>query len=157
MKKEIKVLFVCLGNICRSPAAEGILRHLSKDDREVNINIASCGIGDWHLGKLPDARMRAASLLRGVSLTSKAQAFEKSFFDKYDYIMVADKEILRDLKHYAQTDEQKSKILLMTEYADLYKRQEVPDPYYGGERGFENVLDMLENSCKGLLEHIKKG
>lgn len=153
--KEIKVLFVCLGNICRSPAAEGILKHLAKKDPHLNVTISSRGLGHWHVGSDADIRIREASAARGYQLTSKAQQFTYADFDQFDYILAADHEILDHLKRNARTDEHKSKIYLMTHFSKHYKGQEVPDPYYGGADGFEHVLDILEGSCDGLLKHIR--
>jgi protein-tyrosine phosphatase len=155
MKDIVKVLFVCMGNICRSPAAEGVLKHLAAQNPHLRLEVASCGIGDWHIGKGPDARIREASLARGINLVGCAQQFKKEFLQHYDYILASDQEIVRDLYHYAQTPEQKSKIFLMTAFSSLYKDQDVPDPYYGGLGGFELVLDMLEDGCKGFVEYIQ--
>lgn len=151
------VLFVCLGNICRSPAAEAILRHLAAQNPNfANLHIESCGLGDWHIGQLPDARMREAAKTRGLTLATRAQRFRPSFFERFDYILAADREILNDLYHHAQTPEQKAKIHLITAFSHTYKDEEIPDPYYGGDAGFELVLNMLEDSCEGLLEQIKQ-
>lgn len=155
-KKQTRVLFVCLGNICRSPAGEGILKHLVAQDTSLNLFVMSCGIGDWHVGQGPDWRIREASSARGIVLNGRAQQFQKAFLDQFDYILASDHEVLRDLHRYAQTPEQKSKISLMTHYSHTYKGQEIPDPYYGGSGGFDLVLDMLQDSCEGLLEHIRK-
>lgn len=150
------VLFVCLGNICRSPAAEGILRRMAAGKPQFeHLKIASCGLGDWHIGRLPDSRMREAAQTRGMDLTSRAQLFRPSFLDQYDYILAADRAVLNDLFRFAKTPQQKAKIHLITAYSSLYKDQEVPDPYYGGDMGFELVLDMLEDACQGLLDQIE--
>lgn len=151
------VLFVCLGNICRSPAAEAILRHQAiKDERTKELHIRSCGLGSWHLGHLPDARMQEVAKRRGINMFSRAQQFQAEFFDRFDYILAADNEVLNVLYQYAPNPEHKSKLHLITAFSSSYKGQEVPDPYYGGEAGFELVLDMLEDSCEGLLQQIKK-
>lgn len=156
MEKRTRILFVCLGNICRSPAAEGILKHLVAQDPSLRISATSCGIGDWHIGQGPDWRMREAASARGIALCGRAQQFQQPFFDQYDYILASDKEVLRDLYHYAETPEQKSKISLMTQFSRNYKGQEIPDPYYRGRGEFDLVLDMLQDCCEGLLDHIRK-
>lgn len=149
----VAVLFVCLGNICRSPAAEGILRKL---DKEQTLHIESCGLGDWHVGQLADGRMRDAANERGVVLTSRAQQFQEEFFDRFDYILAVDNEVMRDLHRYAKTPEQRVKIHLITAFSGSYPNQEIPDPYYGGRVDFDRVLDMLEDSCEGLLHEISR-
>lgn len=153
--KEVRVLFVCMGNICRSPAGEAILKHLAHQDASFNIYVESCGIGDWHLGQAPDKRIQGIAKERGIALTSRAQQFQQSFFDSFDYILVADKEVLKYLYHYAKTPEQKAKLFLMTAFSALYQGQEVPDPYYQAHGAFELVWEMLEDSCRGLLQHIQ--
>lgn len=150
------ILFVCLGNICRSPAAEGVLRHMvHKAALEESISIESCGLGDWHIGHLPDERMREASRSRGIVLTSRAQKFQHAFFERFDLILAADNQILHDLYRHAHSPEHKAKIHLITHFSSSYHDEEIPDPYYQGEAGFEQVLDMIEDSCFGILEHIK--
>jgi protein-tyrosine phosphatase len=156
MKKgEVRILFVCMGNICRSPAGEGILRHFAGQDPTLEIYVESCGIGDWHIGQAPDYRIREASHARGIVLTSVAQQFQQVFLDKFDYILAADKEVLKFLYHYAKSPDQKVKIFLMTAFSSNYAGQEVPDPYYQSDGAFEMVLDILEDSCQGLLQHIR--
>lgn len=153
----VSVLFVCLGNICRSPAGEGVMRHLKRKMPHVeDLHIQSCGIGDWHIGQLPDERMREASLSRGINLTSRAQQFNTEFLDRFDYILAVDKEVLKELYRHAKNPEQKAKIYLLTEFSKVYPNKDIPDPYYHGGSAFELVLDMLEDACEGLLEHISK-
>lgn len=154
-QKEVSVLFVCMGNICRSPAGEGILKHLVEQDPLLKISIESCGIGDWHIGQAPDHRMQEASKARGIPLTSRAKQFQDQFFDEFDYILAADKEVLKVLYHYAKTANQKAKIFLMTAFSSIYHGEEIPDPYYDSNGAFELVLDMLEESCQGLLQHLR--
>jgi len=150
------ILFVCLGNICRSPAAEGIMRHLlEKEKLPCNVEIQSCGLGDWHTGKLPDQRMCEAAKKRGLTLISRAQKVQPHFFDQFDFIFAADHKVLNELYKHATTPDYKSKIFLMTHFSETFHNQEVPDPYYDSVSGFETVLDMLEDSCSGILEHIK--
>lgn len=156
-KPPTSVLFVCLGNICRSPAAEGFLHHLAESDGSPpEFHVESCGIGDWHVGQLPDPRIRKATEKRGFALTSRAQQFQTEFLDRFDFILAADHEILNDLYNYAQSPQHRAKIHLMTEYSSSHQGKEVPDPYYGGESEFEQVLDMLEDCCQGLLKKLKE-
>lgn len=150
----MRVMFVCLGNICRSPAAEAILR---KKSEEINfpLEIQSSGIGDWHVGQLADERTRESAAKRGFLLTSKAQKFLIDHFDDFDYILAADNKVLHHLQKFA-TPEQKTKLSLITHYSTGFKDQEVPDPFYKGEAAFENVLDILEDACEGFIQHLKK-
>ena len=154
-EKKVSVLFVCLGNICRSPAGEGVLKYLVNQDSSLDIHVESCGIGDWHLGQPPDRRMQEAAAMRGIPLTSRAQQFQSNFLDKFDYILVSDKEILKFLYQHAKTAEHKAKIHLMTAFSSVYSGQEVPDPYYQPNGAFDLVLNMLEDACQGLLRHIR--
>lgn len=153
--KRIKVLFVCMGNICRSPAAEGILRHLSKEVKNFKIEVASCAIGHWHVGQSADSRMILASQARGILLEGKAQQFQPSFFEEYDYILAADQEVFFHLSRFARKEQDKTRIFYMTEFSKEYKGLDIPDPYYGGEEGFEKVLNMLEESCFSLIAHLE--
>lgn len=146
------VLFVCLGNICRSPAGEGILKRIA-EDRGLNIKVESCGIGDWHAGQLPDPRMRAAASDRGITLSSRAKQFHPRFFDEFDLILALDREVLKDLYKFAATVEHKAKVHLATAFSTSYKDQDVPDPYYGGRADFDLVLDMMEDVCEELIIH----
>lgn len=151
----MRVLFVCLGNICRSPTAEGVLRHQLKasglDDR---VEVASAGTGDWHVGKAPDARTRRAAQLRGYDLSQqRAQQVSAADFHRYDLILAMDKSNLGNLKAM-QPAAAKAEL-------DLFLRRfdgavdEVPDPYYGGEQGFERVLDLIEQACTALVIELK--
>lgn len=153
----VAVCFVCLGNICRSPAAEGVLKHLVEKDPELkDVHVESCGIGDWHIGQPADSRMKVVASERGYDLNTRAQQFEKAFFDSFDYILAADHEILNDLYRYAKTPEQKAKVSLITAFSAIYPNIDVPDPYFGGKGDFDLVLDILEDSCEGLILKIKK-
>lgn len=149
------ILFVCLGNICRSPAAEGILRHLAQKEG-IDLHIESCGLGDWYKGSLPDERMREAIQGRGITLTSRAQIMQKEFFDKFDLIFVADQKVMKELYKFAAIPEHKAKMHLITHFSPVFQDRDIPDPYYDSQAGFEHVLDMLEDSCEAILKHIKK-
>lgn len=153
----VSILFVCLANICRSPAAEGMLRHLAqKEGFNKSLIIESCGLGAWHIGHLPDERMREASKNRGVFLTSRARQFTPDFFDRFDLILAADNSILKDLIRHAPFSEHKMKLHLMTHFSSCYPDEEIPDPYYQGDSGFELVLDMIEDSCYGILRYLSR-
>jgi len=152
----MKVLFVCLGNICRSPTAEGVFRHKVREaGLEDRIEIDSAGTGDWHVGKAPDARTRAAALRRGYDLSSlRARQVSMADFSRYDLILAMDHANLRDLKHL-RAGSGKAELDLFLRRYDL-SIDEVPDPYYGGEDGFEQVLDLVEQACDGLLMEVKR-
>lgn len=148
---KVHVLFVCLGNICRSPAAEGVLRSMA-DENEVYVE--SCGTATWSVGSLPDARMRRAAEKRGLTLESRAQLFQPEFLEAFDYILASDHRVLRDLQEFAR-EENKEKIMLMTAFSEAHFGKEVPDPYFDEERGFDLVLDMLEEACRGFLRRMR--
>ncbi|MCG8905679.1 low molecular weight protein-tyrosine-phosphatase [Pseudomonas sp. DP-17] len=151
----MKVLFVCLGNICRSPTAEGVLRHkVRAAGLEDRIEIDSAGTGDWHVGKAPDARTRAAALRRGYDLSSlRARQVSLADFSRYDLILAMDNANLRDLKHLRGSGGKAELDLFLRRYE--LEIDEVPDPYYGGEDGFERVLDLVERACDGLLTEVR--
>lgn len=154
----IKVLFVCLGNICRSPAAETVFNALiSKNGLEKELLCDSAGTAAYHAGEPADYRMRQAAKKRSYQVTSISRPVNpKSDFARFDYIIAMDRQNLRDLKTMAQNDSDRKKIFLMTEFSSSGKFDSVPDPYYGGDAGFELVLDILEDACEGLLRHIHK-
>lgn len=151
----MKVLFVCLGNICRSPTAEGVFRHKVREaGLEERIEIDSAGTGDWHVGKAPDARTRAAALRRGYDLSSlRARQVSVADFSRYDLVLAMDNANLRDLKRLRGSSGQAELDLFLRRYE--LEIDEVPDPYYGGEDGFEQVLDLVERACDGLLTEVK--
>jgi len=144
-----RVLFVCLGNICRSPTAEGVMRHLLRE-RGLNgeIEVASAGTGGWHIGKAPDQRATAAARKRGIVLAGRAQQVRRSDFADYDLLVAMDRSNFRDLLQLAPDQASREKVRLLLADAD------VPDPYYGGERGFDEVLDLVTEGCEQLLDEL---
>jgi len=151
--KPTKILFVCLGNICRSPAAEGVMKRLVKG---LPIEIQSAGTAGYHIGELPDVRMRNHARKRGIELISHAQQFDPSkHFEQFDFIIAMDENNLNDLKSMDRSKKYQHKLSLMTDYSQTIDANEVPDPYYGGPAGFEHVLDILEDACAGLLKKLK--
>ena len=152
-----KILFVCLGNICRSPAAEGIFNQKIKErDLENFFVVDSAGTGSWHVGNLPDQRMRTTALLRGIELTSRARQIEENDLYEFDHILVMDKDNLNAVKSLIKDDmhTMNSKIKLVLSYSKKSQLDEVPDPYYGGQNGFENVLDLLNDAIEELIDSL---
>lgn len=154
--KMASILFVCLANVCRSPAAQAILEHMAKEAGHLDLVVDSCGIGSWHVGHLADERMQKVAQIRGIPLSHKAKQFKEEYFEEFDYILAADKEVLSYLFSWADKVENKAKIHLITEFSVCYQGQDIPDPYYQGEPGFDYVMDMLEDSCQGLLLFLGK-
>lgn len=156
--KKIRLLFVCLGNICRSPAAEGIMSSLVKKNGLENIiEVDSAGTSGWHEGELPDERMRRHGERRGYNFSSRARKFRETDFNDFDYIVVMDKQNFSNVNALAMNQQEREKIKKMTQFSRQYAHHDdVPDPYYGGVTGFELVLDLLEDACEGLLQTIKK-
>lgn len=149
-----KVLFVCLGNICRSPAAEGVFTHLVKEaGLENEISVDSCGTAAHHEGESADIRMREHAGRRGIELTSIARGMVRKDFEEFDYILTMDNSNYKNVVAMA-ADNQKYKIIKMTDFCSNHPHDQIPDPYYGGPDGFELVLDLLEDSCQGLLKKI---
>ena len=154
--KKYSVLFVCLGNICRSPAAQAVMQHMV-DERGLTdrFYIDSAGIGGWHIGDLPDKRMRVHARPRGYELTHRARKVQASDFEDFDLIVGMDASNVDDLCDKAMTLEQQDKVVMMGNYIRQYPHfDHVPDPYYEGSEGFELVLDLLEDACENLLNRI---
>jgi len=150
------ILFVCLANICRSPAAEEVLRDkIRAHPHLANIHIDSCGIGDWQTGSLPHERMREVAKKRGLILTSRARQIALKDFEEFDYILAADQEVLHSLYRLAKTPEQKAKIHLITAFSVAYRDQDIPDPFYKGDEAFEYILDMMDDALEGFIQHLK--
>ena len=151
-----RILFVCLGNICRSPAAEGVFLHLlAREGLEDRFLVDSAGTGGWHVGNLADRRMRAAAERRGIHLPSRARQLDRGDLLSFDRILTMDDDNLRAVRSLARELAPGSVDLAliepMTSHCRRFQAREVPDPYYGGEQGFEDVLDLLEDACEGLL------
>lgn len=158
MAKPRKVLFVCLGNICRSPAAEGIFRQIVEDAGEgEEWTIDSAGIGNWHSGQLPDSRMRAHARRRGLELTHHARQVRISDFDDFDLIIGMDSANVSDLHRLAPTIEAERKIHAMAEWmgGKASRYDYIPDPYYEGAEGFELVLDLLQDALSNMKRSLQ--
>jgi protein-tyrosine phosphatase len=153
----MRLVFVCLGNICRSPTAHGVMRHLVREAGLADqISVDSAGTGDWHLGEPPDVRTQATAKRRGVALDHRAQRFTAKDFARYDLILAMDRNNQRDLERMAPTDADRAKVRLLRSFDPAApKDAEVPDPYYGGAQGFEEVYDVVEAACRGLLAHLR--
>ena len=143
--QKTRILFVCLGNICRSPMAEGTFRHLvQREGLEHLIEIDSAGTGAWHIGEMPDERAMAAAAMRGIDISDqRARKVRQEDFEYYDLLLVMDQENHMNLIRMAPP-EQRYKVKLFLEYAPDQPDREVPDPYYGGPQGFDYVLDLVE-------------
>ena len=157
MANDTRVLFVCLGNICRSPAAEGVFLHLlAQEGLEDRFVVDSAGTGGWHVGKPADQRMRAAAERRGIQLPSRARQLEAGDLSSFDHILTMDASNLADVQALArEVGGSSAKIEPMVRYCRRIEAIEVPDPYYGGPDGFEHVLDLLDDACRGLLDELR--
>ena len=156
-KPRVSICFVCLGNICRSPTAEGVFAKLVVDAglRE-QIAIDSAGTGAWHKGELADKRARQEAARRGVELTSVARQFTRLDFDRHDLIIAMDRTNVADLQALARNEADRTKIKLFRAFDPLsLGDSEVPDPYYGGPEGFARVFDLCTAAGKGLLAHVR--
>lgn len=150
-----KILFVCLGNICRSPSAENIMNHLiEKADLSDRIICDSAGTSSYHIGSPPDARMTSAAKQRGIVLKGQARQFVVEDFEKFDLILAMDQENYRNINYSDRQGKYGDKVRLMCDFCRNYDLKEVPDPYYGGPKGFDFVIDLLLDACQGLLEYI---
>ena len=151
-----KLLFVCLGNICRSPSAENIMNHLI-EEAGLNDRIIcdSAGTSNYHIGSSPDRRMTNAALRRGIRLRGEARQFQLSDLENFDLILAMDKENYRDILYLDPQKRYGDKVQLICEFATRHQIEEVPDPYYGGREGFDKVIDLLLDACTGLLQHVK--
>ncbi|ARA91713.1 protein tyrosine phosphatase [Rhodothermaceae bacterium RA] len=151
-----RVLFVCLGNICRSPLAEGVFRHyVRKAGLEDHIEVDSAGTGSWHVGEPPDRRMRRTAEAHGISLDGqRARQFEKEDLERFDHIFAMDKENLQDILYLDDGDAYGHKVRLFREFDPEPGDYQVPDPYYGGPQGFENVFQIVDRTARTLLHRL---
>jgi protein-tyrosine phosphatase len=155
----VRLLFVCLGNICRSPTGEGVMRSLvGREGLADTIELDSAGTGSWHVGAAPDARASAVARARGIVLEGSARQVTPADFERFDMLLAMDCDNARDLRALAADDEQRAKVALLREFdpesvanGDL----DVPDPYYGAPGGFEEVFDIVQAACEGLLADIR--
>jgi protein-tyrosine phosphatase len=155
----MRILLVCLGNICRSPTAEGVLRRLVHDEGlEDRIEIDSAGTGDWHVGEPPDSRSTEAARRRGIELDGAARQFTPDDFERFDLILAMDEENRRNILRVAPDEDARAKVRMLREFDPASRDApdlDVPDPYYGGEKGFEHVLDLVEAAARGLLGELR--
>ncbi|UYO74163.1 low molecular weight phosphotyrosine protein phosphatase [Halomonas qinghailakensis] len=150
-----RVLFVCLGNICRSPTAEGVFWHAVEEaGLNRHIIVDSCGVGNWHVGKAPDTRAQVAASRRGIDIGHlRARQLSAGDFLEFDYVLGMDRDNLKAMQAL-QPSNSRAHVGLFLEFADL-PEAEVPDPYYGGDEGFEHVLDLIEAASVGLIAHLR--
>ncbi len=152
-----QLLFVCLGNICRSPSAENIMNHLiASGDLAGSIVCDSAGTSSYHIGSPPDARMSKAAKARGIILKGQARQFRREDFEDFDLILAMDRDNYESILDLDPTRQYREKVKLMCDFCRHHSLKEVPDPYYGGSEGFNQVIDLLLDACEGLLEYVKQ-
>lgn len=156
-RTELSVLFVCLGNICRSPTAEGVFRRLAQEaGLDGRIHVDSAGTGGYHVGAPPDARALAAALARGIDLSEiRARKVSSEDFEVFDLILAMDEDNLLELREIAP-ERSRARVALLLDYAPGQSGRAVPDPYYGGKNGFERVLDLVNEACAGLVQELRR-
>ena len=153
------ILYVCLGNICRSPAAEAVMKKKLEERFPFRdgVFVDSAGIGSWHEGQLPDRRMREHGARRGYDICSRARQIRREDFAKFDYIFGMDHENMADLKRMARIDEERKKVMCTADFMTRHPEYDtVPDPYYGGAEDFELALDLIEDACDGMIDWLEK-
>jgi protein-tyrosine phosphatase len=151
----IKLLFVCLGNICRSPSAEGIMNHLIVNRGLGDlIQCDSAGTSDYHVGAAPDLRMTQAARKSGITLAGRSRQFEILDFNTFDFILAMDQVNYQSLIMLDRTGQFQDKVRLICDFCQAFSDKDVPDPYYGGPDGFKHVIDLLTDACNGLLEYV---
>ena len=157
MSKIAEISFVCLGNICRSPLAQGVFQDLvNREKLDQKIFISSAGTGNWHIGNLPDERMRQTAQSKGIKLTSQAQQFQSEDFNRFNLILAMDHSNLARLTEIAPSNLPPDKLMLFRSFdPECNGDEDVPDPYYGGTQGFEKVYMMLEEACSIIAEKLQ--
>ena len=157
MSKVVEISFVCLGNICRSPLAQGVFQDLVNQKKlEQKIIVTSAGTGGWHIGDLPDERMRRTAQSNGIQLESRARQFQSADFNRFNLILAMDHSNLARLEEIAPSNLSPEKLMLFRSFdPECNGNQDVPDPYYGGAKGFEEVYSMVKRTCPPLLDYIK--
>lgn len=157
MNSTVEVCFVCLGNICRSPLAQGVFETLVKKEGLQNrIIISSAGVGNWHVGDPPDSRMQQTAREHGIHLNSLARQFQGSDYKRMDMVLAMDHSNLSALEQMRPTSELHDKLFLFRSFDPEHNDNlEVPDPYYGGDKGFETVYEIVERTCPKILDHLK--
>ena len=153
----VRVCFVCLGTICRSPTAEAVMRPLvARAGLEREVAVESAGTGDWHVGEARDRRSRAVGKARGIPLEGTARQFVLADFDRYDHVIAMDRANREELLRLARGAQDRAKVRLLRSFDPAAPADaEVPDPYFGGPRGFDEVFDICEAACRGLLDHLR--
>lgn len=152
-----RILFVCLGNICRSPMAEGLFLHILKQKGlEHNYDVDSAGTAGFHIGSRPDERMLATAKRKGVELPSKARKFTSEDFKNFDYIIGMDESNIRNIEALKPSNKSRAKLFKMRDFDSIETHGDVPDPYYGGQGGFDNVYDMLQRCNLAFIDYLEK-
>ena len=152
-EKPTHILFVCLGNICRSPAAEIVMRHFVREDgREDEFVIDSAGTAGYHEGSMPDSRMAATLRQNGYAISGRARQIRREDLDRFDLIVPMDEQNLADVRHLDRDGSHDAKIRPFVSFCTEHDDRRVPDPYYGGQRGFDHVVKLLEDGCRGILD-----
>jgi protein-tyrosine phosphatase len=154
MEKK-SILFVCLGNICRSPMAEAIFKHKVRErGLEKSLISDSCGTGNYHIGDQPDPRTIANAKKNKIAIDHCARQLSVDDFDKFDYIMAMDQSNMNNILRLTNSADHKGKVALMRDFDPLHKGAEVPDPYFGGEDGFQNVFEILDRTLDNFIDHV---
>ena len=153
---DVSVLYVCLGNICRSPLGEGVLAHrLEEEDLSSRVRVDSAGTGAWHLGEPPDPRSTEVALRHGIALRGRARRVSVEDFHEFDYIFAMDRANLQDLRHLESQVGEGAQLNLFREFdPDKDGDLDVPDPYYGGPDGFDVMFDIIDRTCAAFVEHL---